>query len=141
MSLRLPARLESIDQIIDFITVAAQQAGLDEQGIYAVQLATDEACANVIEHAYVDMEPGEIVCSCAVVAGALTVTIRDFGRAFDPECIPDPDLEACLDDRPVGGLGLYFMRSVMDEVQVISAPGQGNVVILVKRGTQHGRGV
>jgi serine/threonine-protein kinase RsbW len=63
----------------------------------------------------------------------LTVVLRDKGRFFDPTSVPDPDLQANLEDRTGGGLGLYFMRQLMDEVHFEFTPGSGNLLTMVKR--------
>ena len=61
------------------------------------------------------------------------VTLRDHGRRFDPASVPEPDLHSDLEDRDIGGLGLYFVRKLMDEVCFEFIPGSGNLVTMVKR--------
>ena len=96
-------------------------------------MAVDEACCNIIEHAYGGEGRGDVECSCRVNDEGLTVTLRDRGRPFDPSGVPEPDLQADLEDRDVGGLGLYFMRKLMDEVRFEFTPGAGNALTMVKR--------
>jgi anti-anti-sigma factor len=131
-SLTVSSDVANLETIADFVTRAAKQAQLDEQDIFAIQLAVDEACTNVIEHAYADTS-GDIFLTCEVVPGKCVITIRDQGRPFDPETIPPPDLEGNLEERRVGGLGLYFMRKLMDEVHFSFDPEKGNQVIMIKR--------
>ena len=128
-----PGRFDSLADIGEFVTRAAEAAGLDEDAVYAVQIAVDEACSNIIEHAYGGEGRGAIECTCQVCDDALAVTLRDQGRPFDPSGVPEPDLNAELKDRTGGGLGLYFMRQLMDEVRFAFTPGSGNIVTLVKR--------
>lgn len=133
-----PARFESLDLIRAFVGQAAGECGLDEPGTYAVQLAVDEACTNIIEHAYEGECKEDIQCTCQIGPEALTIVIRDCGKPFDPKQVPDPDLDASLEDRHAGGLGLYFMRQLMDEVsfRFIQDDGNGqscNLLTLVKR--------
>jgi len=130
-----PGRFDSLADIGGFVCQAAEAAGLDERAVYAVQMAVDEACSNIIEHAYGGEGQGTIVCTCQVSDGALTVILRDQGRPFDPSGVPEPDLDAELRDRAGGGLGLYFMRQLMDEVHFVFVPGSGNVLTMVKRST------
>jgi serine/threonine-protein kinase RsbW len=111
---------------------AAVVAGLNESESSRCQLAVDEACTNIIEHGYGGENMGEIRVTCATEPGELTITIRDQARPFDPSEVPEPQLNANLDELRIGGLGLYFMRQVMDAVE-FSHDGRGNTLVLVKR--------
>jgi serine/threonine-protein kinase RsbW len=128
-----PGQFESLAAIGEFVTRAAEDAGLDAREVYAVQMAVDEASTNIIEYAYGGEEQGDIECTCRIGEDEMTVILRDHGRPFDPTCVPDPDTNACLEDRAVGGLGLFFMRQLMDQVQFEFAANSGNVLTLVKR--------
>lgn len=132
-SAAFPGQFDSLSAILQFVTQAAKRAGLDAQAIYAVQLAVDEACSNIIEHAYGGEGQGEIQCVCVVNRRGLTVTLRDQGAPFDPSSVPDPDLYSPLEERREGGLGLYLMRRLMDELHFEFIPGTGNVLTMVKR--------
>ena len=109
-------RHENLATIAEFVFRAAQAAGLDEEATFEVQMAVDEACTNIIEHSYREAPNGTITLCCELSEGNFAITIRDHGRPFDPEAIPAPDLECSLYERRHGGLGLYFMRELMDEV-------------------------
>jgi serine/threonine-protein kinase RsbW len=99
-------------------------------------MAVDEACSNIIEHAYQGQADGEIECSYEITPDSLIVTLRDRGRHFDPTHASEPDLNAKLKDRTRGGLGIYFIRKLMDRVEYESTPDSSNVLTLVKhRGT------
>ena len=128
-----PGRFDSLAAIGEFVTRAAEAASLDARAVYSVQMAVDEACSNIIEHAYGGEGRGNIECTCHVDEDGLTVVLRDEGRPFDPTSVPAPDLHASLEDRTGGGLGLYFMRQLMDEVHFEFAPGSGNSLTMVKR--------
>lgn len=134
-TLTFPGRFESLAAISEFVTRAARAAGLDSCAVDAVQLAVDEACSNIIEHAYGDEGHGDIECTCHNDSEGLTVILRDQGRPFDPSGVPDPDLYPALDDETCtgGGLGLYFMRQLMDQVRFEFAPDSGNVLTMVKQ--------
>jgi anti-sigma regulatory factor (Ser/Thr protein kinase) len=127
------AKCENLDSMREFVCQAAQDAGMDNQECYAVKLAVDEACSNIIEHAYTGKEGEEIEITCDAADDRLTVIVHDHGRPFDPALIPYPDLTAELKDRPVGGLGIYLMRELMDEVHFEKLGEAGNVLTLVKR--------
>jgi sigma-B regulation protein RsbU (phosphoserine phosphatase) len=126
------ANLEQLEAIRDFAARAAKDAGMDDSAVYAVELSMDEACTNVIEHAYEGIEGGEIECTCDVDKKNLTIIIHDHGKSFDPESIALPDLEADLDSRPIGGLGIFLMKKLMDEVRFEPMGEAGNVLTMVK---------
>ncbi len=117
-----PAQFENLDLVREFVGAAAQKCGLDASAIYAVQLAVDEAFSNIIEHAYGGECLDQIECKCQIASPGLTITLRDCGSPFDPEAVPDPNLTAELQERDIGGLGLYFIRQLMDEVDFSFLP-------------------
>ncbi len=130
--LNVPGRFDRLEQISKFIEQAGLAAGLDDTAICRCQLAVDEACTNIIEHAYEGEGRGSIDIECEPGAGELTITIADQGKPFDPDSVPEPQLGAPLEDIQVGGLGLYFMRQVMDAVEFSYQEGS-NKLVLVKR--------
>ena len=130
----VPGRFESLSKISDFVTAAVREAGWDEDQVFHVQVAVDEACSNIIEHAYGPDHSGQLTLTCCVAGqGDLVITIHDHGRPFDPATVPDPPIGAELEDLPEGGLGLYFMRKLMDQVTFRFDRDQGNVLTMVKR--------
>lgn len=135
---RFPARYESLTTLREDARKAAVTAGLSEKAVYAVQMAVDEAFTNIIEHAFGGERDEEVECKFIVGGDALTITLKDCGRSFNPDEISDPDLKASLEEREVGGLGLFFMRQLMDEVKFTFYPGEGgragcNILEMVKR--------
>ena len=124
-------------QISDFVSQIASEAGLSNSAVYAVHLAVDEACTNIIEHAY-ENNPGEIECTCIETKEALIIQLHDHGNAFNPDEIPEPNMNAVLEERRRGGLGIYLMRRLMDQVTFEFIPASqgklaGNRLIMVKR--------
>jgi anti-sigma regulatory factor (Ser/Thr protein kinase) len=130
--LNVIGRFDRLEQISKFIEQAGREAGLGETAICRCQLAVDEACTNIIEHAYEGEGRGTIEIVCEPGDGELTITIEDHGRPFDPASVPEPELHTDLDDLQVGGLGLYFIRQVMDAVEFSYEDGS-NKLVLVKR--------
>ena len=128
-----PASFDQLDTIRGFASQAARDAGMDDSEIYAVELAIDEACTNIIEHAYQGENRGDIECTCDCDDNCLTMILRDHGKPFDPSTVTAPDLDADIDDRPVGGLGIYLMKQLMDEVHFEPLGESGNILTLVKR--------
>jgi serine/threonine-protein kinase RsbW len=126
-----PGRYDSLPAIAAFAGRAAEDAGLDSPTVYAVQLAVDEACSNIIEHAYGGEGVGDIQCTCEVGGAQLRFTLRDTGKPFDPSAVPDPDLSTQIESRQVGGLGLYLIHKIMDEVRFEFGEA-GNTLTLTK---------
>lgn len=131
----LPAELESLALFREHIKAACiRVSGLDEQAVYDVLLAVDEICTNIITHGYADMDPGSIILNVEVVPQALLVTIEDFGHAFEPVEPPAPNAAASLEEREIGGLGLFFVFSAVDDIQYESS-AVGNTTRLIKKRT------
>ena len=122
----------SLAEIARFVAQATKSAGLGDRAAYAVQVAVDEACSNIIQHAYGGEGIGPIDCSCEVTHDSLIITLRDEGRPFDPSLVSDPELGVELEKRALGGLGVYLIRQLMDAVDHRYEPGIGNVLTLVK---------
>jgi anti-sigma regulatory factor (Ser/Thr protein kinase) len=102
---------------------------------YAVNLAIDEILTNTISYGYEDDERHQIEIIVRVEAGALVVVIVDDSMPFDLALAPDRDLEASLEDTPLGGLGLFLVHQMMDSVEYRREEGC-NVVTLIKNTAQ-----
>ena len=133
--LTVASDLSNLARIADFVLQAAVGLGLNERQAYEVQMATDEACTNIIEHAYGLGVAGEIAIQCTLEGDDVVVTIRDRGRPFDPSEVAEPDTTCSLEERQIGGLGLYFMRKLMDSVEFTCRP-EGNTLRMVRRRTR-----
>jgi serine/threonine-protein kinase RsbW len=127
------AVLENIPKAMDCVARSARAAGINEQTTHQIQLAVDEACANVVAHAYAGMEPGQMEISCNLEGQAFIVSVRDWGQSFDPDAVDDPDIDAPLEERSLGGLGLYLIRQYMDQVEFEFDPVAGNELRMTKR--------
>lgn len=105
------------------------EAGLDETTIFHTQLILEELATNTLTHGrQADASPQvDIKLSC--LARLLTIELRDDGLPYDPLQHPSPDLETALEDRPVGGLGIHFMRRFTRSAQY-AREGQWNVLRL-----------
>jgi serine/threonine-protein kinase RsbW len=121
-----------MEQVCDFVGQAALEAGLGDVAAGRCQLAVDEACTNIIEHGYEGEDRGSIEVTADPRDGELVITIQDHAKFFDARQVPQPNLNVTLDELKVGGLGLHFMRQVMDAVEFSYQDG-GNRLVLVKR--------
>ena len=129
---RFPGRYESLAKIGDFVLAVAQKLGFSPAQLYAVQLAVDEACTNIIEHGYGGEGRGEIECVCNSSEGSLTVTLRDWGAQFNPDQVPEPDYDRPLEELRPRGAGLFLMRKMMDEVDFKFGTARGNELTMTK---------
>ena len=131
-TLTFSTTFEILDELRTFVGDQAREAGFSSKDIYSIQLAADEAASNVIEHAYDGRPGGMFDISCRFQKGRLIITLLDHGKPFDPSKVEAPDLKADLLDRKIGGLGIYLMRKLMDEVHYETTKA-GNLLTLVKR--------
>jgi anti-sigma regulatory factor (Ser/Thr protein kinase) len=132
-SIKVPGRYESLATIGDFVRQTALEAGFSGFDVYSIETAVDEACSNIIEHAYSGEGKGEIACTCSVdPQKGLTIALCDFGSPFSPAEIAIPDVDAPLEEREGHGLGLFFMRQLMDEVCFDFSKECGNTLTLIK---------
>jgi serine/threonine-protein kinase RsbW len=122
----------SLAKIAEYVRQSALDAGLDNKSLYAVESAVDEACTNIIEHAYGGEGIGDIQCTCLTDENTLTIILQDQGRSFDPAQICIPDLDASLDERMSNGLGLYLIHQFMDEVHFEFTQNSGNILKMTK---------
>ncbi len=127
-----PGRFDQLAKIRQFVSDASRDANLSEKDMHAVEQAVDEACSNIIEHAYGGEDRGDIICTCCEIETGLKITLQDYGAPFHPEDIAEPDLSRGLMEVQTGGLGLYFIRKLMDEVKFEFTSTRGNILTLVK---------
>src|SRR4030066_1272335 len=134
---RFTCSLNNLEQICNYVTHYARQAGLNDTEVYAVQLAVDEASTNIIEHGYGQECPSRIDITCDVQEDGLKVVIYDDAEPFNPESIPEPEVNVSLDDVKPRGLGIFLMRQMMDEVCYEPTPDKGNTLTMIKRHAKH----
>jgi serine/threonine-protein kinase RsbW len=127
-----PGRYASLAKIGEFVRKFSESVGFESFALYSIEMAVDEACSNIIEHAYGGEGKGSIRCSCSVNDQSLTIVLQDSGQTFNPSDIPKPNLSDDIDQREAHGLGLYFIRQWMDEVY-FETNGQQNTLTMVKR--------
>jgi serine/threonine-protein kinase RsbW len=130
-TLTFPGSYSSLVKIGEFVTQAAKSIGFDGFELYKIETAVDEACSNIIEHAYGQENIGDIVVSVVTDFEKITITLTDFGEPFDPKYVKQPDLDADLEVREDHGLGIYMMKQWMDVV-IFDTNQEKNVLTLVK---------
>ncbi len=131
-TIRLPARIENLERLVDFALAALRQSGAAEKTVADLHLAVDEACTNCISYAYPAGRPGAIELTCRTGPEEVAVVIRDWGRPFNPLKTVPPDLTLDLEDRPIGGLGVFLMKKFSDRLEY-RREGGANVLTISKK--------
>lgn len=130
--LRIPSQTENLEIIREFVTGIARKVGFREEETSKIELAVDEACTNVIEHAYNKDERKLIDIVIQIDKQRFTITVTDQGRGFDHKRIQKTDMKRYLEEKRVGGLGIHLMKTLMDEIDFDVIGGRRNQVKMVK---------
>ena len=132
-TLQVPSSTENLALIREFVSSAAKQAGFDDKEVGRLELAVDEACANVIEHAYGHDANKEVIVRAKLDENEFAIDIEDTGKGFDPASVNQEELEKLIENRKTGGLGMRLMKTLMDEVRYEIEPGKKNALHMSKR--------
>ncbi|HEX7899925.1 MAG TPA: ATP-binding protein [Planctomycetota bacterium] len=116
----------------DFVSRLIRQSRLAKEEENKVILAVDEAVTNIIEHGYDEGADGSIEIEVEADDDQFKIMIRDSGRVFNPESIPNPDMKEHVTRGHKKGLGIFLMRQIMDEVRYKFRDGVKNELTLVK---------
>jgi len=140
--LKIPANIDHLGELREFVTKVGKKHDFSDKIINAFKLAIDEAGTNVIRHSYRGSESeGFITIRALVKKNSLTVCLIDQGKYFDPKHVKDPDLQRYVDIGKKGGLGIFIMRKLMDDIDYRRTE-EGNELRLTKnRDTPAKRGV
>jgi len=131
--MKAPARLDSLEKLMHFVSGFAGDHGFSQKRISELQLATEEALLNIFQYAYPGEHKGEVEVTCEMKSDSeLNIRIFDAGIPFDILSLSEPDLSCPISGRKVGGLGCYLIRKMTDEVQY-SRQGDTNVMTLMVR--------
>lgn len=127
--------LSSTDNLLEvreFVSDAARDFGFSEEETSKIALAVDEACTNIIKHAYQNRTDQKIQVAIHPQSDKFEISIVDEGKTFDPESLKPLNLKEHLSHYRRGGLGVYLMRTLMDKVEYHSLSGKKNEVRLTK---------
>lgn len=136
--LRLPGELQSLKPIRDYVNSAAAAAGLDKKSTYRLSLAVDEIATNIITHGYDEAGlAGDILMHAKVTDDHIEIIIEDVGMPYNPLMHKDPDnLDAQLEERGIGGLGVYMALKSVDEFRYEYADGSNRNIFVMKHSTK-----
>lgn len=127
-----PGNFSSLCAISNFVVEQAELADFDSNQVYAIQTAVDEACSNIIDHAYGGESLGYIQITVEKISDGIKITIQDDGRPFNPDEVPLPDMTTPLENLKERGLGVFIMRKLMDEVHFDFSNPQYNTLVMMK---------
>jgi len=130
--LKIPSQPENLAIIRDLVRKVAKKVGFSSDEASKIELAVDEACTNVIKHAYGNNSDQTIDVQIRVDNKKLTITVTDKGKGFDPGKVEFPDLNKSIKIGKKGGLGLCLIRTLMDKVDFRIKPGLKNQVKMIK---------
>jgi anti-sigma regulatory factor (Ser/Thr protein kinase) len=131
--MKAPATLDSLEQLMRFVSGFAGDHGFSKEKIRDIQLATEEALVNIFQHAYPGGHKGQVEVTCWMMSDCeLNIRILDTGIPFNILSLSEPDLACPLPERKVGGLGCYLIRKMADDVQY-RRQGDANVLDLLIR--------
>jgi len=136
--LTIPGSTRFLEEVRAFIAGHALRAGLDEARVDRLKMAVDEACTNVIEHAYGGESEQRIEIAVIARPDRLMIRIRDTGKSFDQEAYNEPDLLQYAKRRKSGGLGVHIMRKLTDEVTYRSTRTYNECCLTTLLGGRHG---
>ena len=109
--------IRQIPQLADFVETIAQEINLDQAMAMTLNLALEEAVTNVIMYAYPKGSQGLVDLEAIVRKDSLKFILSDSGSPFDPTAAPEADISLDVEERPIGGLGIYMVMNIMDKVE------------------------
>ncbi|MBQ2214232.1 MAG: SpoIIE family protein phosphatase [Erysipelotrichaceae bacterium] len=128
----LPAVVDSIEKVTEFVNDRLQKSNIPQKIQTQIDVVIDELMSNVTKFAYRDGKNGDISVEMEVNEEEIAMTFRDSGVPFNPLEQADPDVNAPLEQRKIGGLGLFLVRKTMDKLNYVYENGQ-NVLTVIKK--------
>ncbi len=128
--IRIPNRRDKMSEVGAMIERFVTEQGGSRDMVHDLGVALDEVLNNIISYGYGPGENGDILVRVAALDGWIVVDIEDAGRPFDPLEAPSPDLSAPLRERKVGGLGIHFVKQLMDHVEYARVAGTNRLRLL-----------
>jgi len=128
---RVSSDIANLDKVRLWGGHIARRLGFEERSVFEIEISLYEACANVIEHAYLNRRDHYIDLTFEVKDGRAVLTILDEGGAFDPASLKTKDIPRIIDTEQDGGLGMFIIEACMDEILYRRQDGR-NILELVK---------
>ena len=132
-TIEITNKTQNLVDVRDMVESVLQEASFPKSDMGHIILAVDEAVANVVEHAYApENEESLITINITIDNKKISIQVIDNGTTFDPSSIENPDMEEHVKDGRRGGLGIYLIRQIMDEVDYHFLEGKNNVLCMSK---------
>lgn len=132
-ALHVPSSTANLSMIRDFVRSIGTQSGMGDLDVARLEMAVDEACSNVMEHAYGLDSTKEVSIRATVDEQSVQIVVIDTGKGFDPASVEQAKLEDLISAKRTGGLGMRLIKSFMDEVHYEMVPGMKNELRMLKR--------
>ena len=132
-TLHVPSSNENLAMIRSFVNEIAKRVALDDEEATLLAVAVDEACANVIEHAYGHDASKQVTVRATIDDEQIRIDVIDQGKGFDPDAIRPKDPRTLIKERASGGLGMGLIQRIMDEVKYHVVPGEKNELKMIKK--------
>jgi serine/threonine-protein kinase RsbW len=131
-TIKVPAKLENLHACMSLVSSCAENQEFDSKRISEIELATEEALVNIFNYAYQE-NIGNVEISCFLDDNALRIEFVDFGVPFDMLKTHDPNLSANIDERKIGGLGIFMIKKLMDDVKYKREAGKNILTLIVRK--------
>ena len=132
-TLKIEAETEKLSEVLAFLDEELETLGCDMKTVFALDLSVEEIFVNIASYAYEGGKgEAEMTLDFSETDNMFTVTFRDSGFPYDPLAKEDPDVTLALEDRKIGGLGIFMVKKNMDEMSYEYKDGQ-NVLVLRKK--------
>ena len=131
-SIVLANEISEISRLNGFIEEIGEEFGLTPDVVFNLNLVLEEAVVNVINYAYPKEDHQWIYLSAKLQEGSIILVLTDTGKEFDPTMAPEADITLSADEREIGGLGIFLIRQIMNEVRYERIEGK-NVLTLEKK--------
>lgn len=131
-SIILKNDISEIGRLYSFIEDVGESYSLSQEVIFNLNLVLEEAVVNIISYAYPKEEHEQIYLSAKIQDDSIVFVLTDTGKEFDPTASSDPDINLSAEDREIGGLGIFLIRQIMNEVKYERIDGK-NILTLEKK--------
>lgn len=127
--IRIMNNLAEVSALAEFVEELCRELSLSDELTMNINLALEEAVANIIMYAYPSQEEHDILLRATVSPNQLIFLLSDNGQSFDPTQVEDVDITLSIEERPLGGLGIFLIRSIMNEVSYQRLAGENRLIM------------